>query len=58
LVFEPFDLLAHRGLGAVDAFASLREAAGIDDRHEAAEKLYIHHWVRPIYETTDGHSII
>jgi hypothetical protein len=40
---QPPDLLAHRRLGTVDALARPGEAACIDDRDEAAEKIEIKH---------------
>src|SRR5262249_35019405 len=46
-VLEPLDLLAHRRLRAMHALAGAGEAAGVDHRHKAAEKLQIEHGSRP-----------
>ncbi len=43
IVFQPLDLLADGGLGAVDAFAGAGEAAGIDHGHETAQQLQVEH---------------
>jgi len=42
-VFQSLDLLAHRRLGAVYTLARAGEAAGIDDRDEAAQKVELKH---------------
>src|SRR5262245_56317626 len=42
-VFQSLDLLAHGGLRAMDALACAGEAAGIDDRDEAAEEVELKH---------------
>jgi hypothetical protein len=41
--FQPPDLLAHGGLGAMNALAGAGEAAGIDDGNEAAQQVDIEH---------------
>ena len=40
---QALDLLAHCRLGAVNAFPRAGEAAGVDDRYEAAQKVEIEH---------------
>ena len=51
------DLLAHRRLRAVNALARAGEAAGVDDRYEAAQKVEIEH-ERTIHLSTDIDFII
>jgi hypothetical protein len=41
--FQPLDLLANRGLRAVNALARTRKAAGINNRNEAAQEIEVEH---------------
>ena len=45
IVFQPLDLLADGGLGAVDALAGAGETAGIDHRDETAQQFQIEHGI-------------
>jgi hypothetical protein len=42
-LLQPPDLLAHGRLGAVNALARAGEAAGVNNRDEAAEQVEIEH---------------
>src|SRR5580704_13865207 len=44
-LFEPPDLLAHGRLGAMNPLTRAGEAAGIDDRYEAAQEVEVQHRV-------------